>query len=159
SGKGQVVDAAMIDGASLLMTMFHGMLAAGSFVEERGTNMLDTGAHYYNTYETADGKYVSVGSIEPQFYAELLPQPDPDRDRLPARRPFPASIPTRRCVTLASARKRSPACARPARSRREAAVRPPSSPSRRDGRDDPSRRVRAPADGVRRQAGATIHRA
>ncbi|MCK9519251.1 MAG: CoA transferase, partial [Dehalococcoidia bacterium] len=72
SGKGQVVDAAMVDGASILMTMFHGMRAAGAFSDERGENLLDTGAHFYNTYETADGKYVSVGSIEPQFYAELL---------------------------------------------------------------------------------------
>jgi len=72
SGKGQVVDAAMVDGASILMTMFHGMRHSGVFRDERGANMLDTGSHYYNTYETADGKYVSVGSIEPQFYAELI---------------------------------------------------------------------------------------
>ncbi len=72
SGKGQVVDAAMVDGASILMTMFHGMRHSGVFRDERGANMLDTGSHYYNTYETADGKYVSLGSIEPQFYAELV---------------------------------------------------------------------------------------
>ena len=72
SGRGQVVDAAMIDGAALLMTMARGMQDAGLWRDERGTNMLDTGAHFYNVYETSDGKYVSVGSIEPQFYAELL---------------------------------------------------------------------------------------
>ena len=72
SGKGQVVDAAMVDGAAALMAIFHGARQAGWWNEERGTNMLDTGAHFYDVYETSDGKYVSVGSIEPQFYAELL---------------------------------------------------------------------------------------
>jgi alpha-methylacyl-CoA racemase len=72
SGRGQVVDAAMVDGAAVLMTMFHALRAMGVWADERGTNMLDTGAHYYDVYETADGKYVSIGSIEPQFYAELL---------------------------------------------------------------------------------------
>ncbi|MGH2901663.1 MAG: CaiB/BaiF CoA transferase family protein, partial [Solirubrobacteraceae bacterium] len=72
SGKGQVVDAAMVDGAATLMTIFHSAQQAGWWTEERGTNMLDSGAHYYDVYETADGKYVSIGSIEPQFYAELL---------------------------------------------------------------------------------------
>ena len=84
SGKGQVVDAAMVDGASLLMTMFHGMRAAGVFTDERGQNLLDTGAHFYNTYETADGKYISVGSIEPQFYAELLRLTGLEGEDLPA---------------------------------------------------------------------------
>jgi len=72
SGKGQVVDAAMVDGAAALMTIFHGALQSGWWKEERGSNMLDTGAHFYDVYETSDGKYVSIGSIEPQFYAELL---------------------------------------------------------------------------------------
>jgi alpha-methylacyl-CoA racemase len=72
SGKGQVVDAAMVDGAAVLMTMFHAFTAMGIWNDQRGTNLLDTGAHFYDTYETADGKYVAVGSIEPQFYAELL---------------------------------------------------------------------------------------
>ena len=72
SGEGQVVDAAMVDGAATLMAMFHGMTAMGFWNEERGTNLLDTGAHFYDVYETADAKYISVGSIEPQFYAELL---------------------------------------------------------------------------------------
>ncbi|MGH0037268.1 MAG: CaiB/BaiF CoA transferase family protein [Myxococcota bacterium] len=72
SGKGQVVDAAMVDGAAALMAMMHGMRAMNFWNDERGTNLLDTGAHFYDTYETADGKYVAIGSIEPQFYAELL---------------------------------------------------------------------------------------
>ncbi len=72
SGQGQVIDAAMVDGAASLMTMTHSFRAMGIWNDERGTNMLDTGAHYYDVYETADGAYVSIGSIEPQFYAELL---------------------------------------------------------------------------------------
>jgi alpha-methylacyl-CoA racemase len=72
SGKGQVVDAAMVDGAATLIAMMHGFYANGGWNEARGTNLLDTGAHFYETYETQDGKYISVGSIEPQFYAELL---------------------------------------------------------------------------------------
>jgi alpha-methylacyl-CoA racemase len=72
SGEGQVVDAAMVDGAALLMTMMHSFRAMGIWEDERGTNMLDTGAHFYEVYECADGRYVSIGSIEPQFYAELL---------------------------------------------------------------------------------------
>jgi len=72
SGKGQVVDAAMVDGAAVLMTIFHGARLSGWWKDERGTNMLDTGAHFYDVFETADGNFVSIGSIEPQFYAELL---------------------------------------------------------------------------------------
>ena len=72
SGKGQVVDAAMVDGASTLAAMFAGMQAAGRWSETRGDNLLDTGAPWYDTYETKDGKHVAIGSIEPKFYAELL---------------------------------------------------------------------------------------
>ena len=72
SGKGQVVDAAMVDGAALLMSMFWGMRHSGFWSDVRGTNLLDTGAHFYEVYACADGKYISLGSIEPQFYAELL---------------------------------------------------------------------------------------
>jgi alpha-methylacyl-CoA racemase len=72
SGKGQVVDAAMIDGSSVLAQMVWGMRANGLWTDERGTNMLDGGAPYYDTYECADGRYVAVGAIEPQFYAALL---------------------------------------------------------------------------------------
>ena len=73
SGQGQVVDAAMVDGAATLMTMFWAMSQAGIWDDEtRGTNLLDTGAHFYDVYRCADGEYISIGSIEPQFYAELL---------------------------------------------------------------------------------------
>jgi len=72
SGKGQVVDAAMVDGASLLATMFAGMMAGKRWSEVRGENVLDTGAPWYDAYETKDGKYVAIGSIEPKFYDELL---------------------------------------------------------------------------------------
>ncbi len=72
SGRGQVVDAAMVDGAASLMGFFHGFRAMGIWNDERGTNMLDTGAHYYDVYETADGKWISIGAIESQFYRELL---------------------------------------------------------------------------------------
>src|SRR4051794_2084209 len=68
SGKGQVIDAAMVDGAALLATMFHSLVQLGTWKEERGTNLLDTGAHFYDVYECSDGRYVSIGSIEPQFY-------------------------------------------------------------------------------------------
>ncbi len=84
SGKGQVVDAAMVDGAATLMGMFHSMAAIGAWNEERGTNLLDTGAHFYDTFETSDGKYVSIGSIEPQFYAELLEKLELTDEDLPA---------------------------------------------------------------------------
>jgi alpha-methylacyl-CoA racemase len=92
SGRGQVVDAAMVDGAAALMTIIHGMRHAGLWTDERGENLLDTGAHFYDVYETADGKYVSIGSIEPQFYAELIQRlglegealpPQMDRSRWP----------------------------------------------------------------------------
>jgi alpha-methylacyl-CoA racemase len=72
TGVGQVVDAAMVDGASILMMMIWAFRAMGIWEEERGVNILDTGSHFYDTYECADGRYVSIGSIEPQFYAELL---------------------------------------------------------------------------------------
>ncbi len=73
SGKGQVIDAAMVDGAAQLMWMVHGMQAAGSWNEaQRESNMLDGAAHFYDTYECADGEYISVGSIEPQFYSLLI---------------------------------------------------------------------------------------
>jgi alpha-methylacyl-CoA racemase len=72
SGRGQVIDAAMVEGASLLAAMFAGFLATKSWSEERGTNILDTGAPWYDVYETKDGKYVSIGSIETRFYQELL---------------------------------------------------------------------------------------
>ncbi|HVV29850.1 MAG TPA: CaiB/BaiF CoA-transferase family protein, partial [Mycobacteriales bacterium] len=72
SGQGQVVDAAMVDGAALLMSMTYSLRAAGMWDGERGTNLLDGGAPYYSVYETADGKWVALGANEPQFFAELL---------------------------------------------------------------------------------------
>jgi alpha-methylacyl-CoA racemase len=72
SGRGQVVDAAMVDGASSLLSIFHGMLAAGRWdANQRGANLLDGGAPFYGTYATADGKYVAVGALEPKFFAEF----------------------------------------------------------------------------------------
>jgi alpha-methylacyl-CoA racemase len=70
-GPGQVVDCAMTDGSALLMSMMWGFRAEGSWSADRGTNLLDTGAPFYDVYETADGKHIAVGAIEPQFYAEL----------------------------------------------------------------------------------------
>ena len=93
SGVGQVVDAAMIDGTAALMAMFYSMSAGGAFTDARGTNLLDGGAHFYDTYETADGKYVSIGSIEPQFYALLLEKAQLDATRF-APQMDPAQWPT-----------------------------------------------------------------
>ena len=83
SGKGQVVDAAMVDGASTLMAMMYAAFQSGFWSNSRGSNMLDGGAHFYGVYETADGKYVSIGSIEPQFYALLLEKLGIDPQSLP----------------------------------------------------------------------------
>ena len=89
TGQGQVVDAAMTDGSALLMSMIWGFRNMGRWFDERGTNLLDTGAHFYDTYETADGKWISLGAIEPQFYAEFrrvmgLDDPAWDRQMDPA---------------------------------------------------------------------------
>jgi alpha-methylacyl-CoA racemase len=91
SGSGQVVDAAMVDGAALLSSIIHGLRASGQWTDEPGTNMLDSGAHFYEVYPTSDGGHVAVGALEPQFYAELLrlldvePESAPqwDRERWP----------------------------------------------------------------------------
>ncbi|WP_444984841.1 CaiB/BaiF CoA transferase family protein [Halomonas mongoliensis] len=72
SGVGQVVDASMVEGSALLMSMMYGFKAAGNWHDERESNLLDGAAHFYDTYETRDGKYVAVGAIEPQFYRLLL---------------------------------------------------------------------------------------
>ena len=72
SGKGQIIDAAMVDGSSVLSTMMWAFRGMGMWSDERGVNMLDTGAPYYDTYTCADGRHVAVGAIEPQFYAQLL---------------------------------------------------------------------------------------
>jgi alpha-methylacyl-CoA racemase len=72
SGRGQVVDAAMVDGAALLTTMLHEIRSLGLWRDERGTNSMDTGAHYYNVYQTSDGEYLSVGAMEARFYRTLM---------------------------------------------------------------------------------------
>ncbi len=81
TGQGQVVDCAMSDGAASLMAMFYGMKGAGVWKDQRRANMLDGGAHFYDTYQCSDGKWISIGSIEPQFYALLMEKTgidDPD---------------------------------------------------------------------------------
>lgn len=84
SGKGQVVDAAMVDGSASLMSMFFTFKNMGMFNEERGTNMLDGATHFYDTYETKDGKWISLGSIEPQFYKLLIEKANLDADKFAA---------------------------------------------------------------------------
>jgi alpha-methylacyl-CoA racemase len=85
SGLGQVVDAAMVDGSSLLGASLYGLLAMGLFDADRwGVNMADTGSHFYEVYETSDGKLMATGAIEPQFYAQLLAGLGLDREELPA---------------------------------------------------------------------------
>ena len=92
SGRGQVVDAAMVDGSATLMALIYGAHNAGWWKDDRGLNMIDGGSHFYDTYETRDGKYVAIGAVEPQFYALLLKLtglageelPQYDRERWPA---------------------------------------------------------------------------
>jgi alpha-methylacyl-CoA racemase len=83
SGQGQVVDAAMVDGAAYLMGAIWGLRGIGGFTEDRGTNLLDTGSPFYDVYETADGEWVSIGSIEPQFFAQLIELTGVEHDDLP----------------------------------------------------------------------------
>jgi alpha-methylacyl-CoA racemase len=84
SGRGQVIDAAVVDGAALLTTLFHELAARGLWHAERGVNLLDGGAPFYDVYETADGRYLAVGALEPRFYAELLAGLGLDEHDLPA---------------------------------------------------------------------------
>jgi alpha-methylacyl-CoA racemase len=79
SGRGQVVDAAMVDGAGSLMSIFYGLAAAGKWGGPRGANLLDGGAPFYDTYETSDGKFVSIGALEPKFFAEMAKRIGLDR--------------------------------------------------------------------------------
>jgi alpha-methylacyl-CoA racemase len=83
SGQGQVVDAAMVDGVSLLTSLMHGLRAGGAWDGEPGHNLLDSGAHFYETYATADGGHVAVGALEPQFYARLLELLEIPADEMP----------------------------------------------------------------------------
>ncbi|HSS70091.1 MAG TPA: CaiB/BaiF CoA-transferase family protein [Casimicrobiaceae bacterium] len=134
SGKGQVVDAAMIDGASLLTTMFWGMQAAGQWSDERGANVLDSGAPWYDSYETKDGEFVAIGAIEPKFYAQLierlglaneaLPEQD-DRAGWPAlRKRFAAAFRARTRDEWCRIFEGSDACLAPVLTFREAAEHP-----------------------------------
>src|SRR5262249_46475046 len=84
SGKGQVIDAAMVDGAAALMAMFYTFSAGGGFTDKRGTNLLDGGSHFYDAYETKDGRHICVGSIEPQFYALLVEKAGLDKTKFAA---------------------------------------------------------------------------
>jgi alpha-methylacyl-CoA racemase len=106
SGRGQVVDAAMVDGAALLTTMLHGMRAAGAWSGGRGENLLDGGAPYYDTYQTADGGYVSIGALEEKFYAELLRLLELDPAEVPDRHD-PAGWPDLREKIAAAVRRRT----------------------------------------------------
>lgn len=90
TGKGQVVDAAMVDGAAALMTMTFTLRSAGMWSGPRGTNLLDTGAHFYEVYETSDGGFLAVGAIEPQFYAELIRLMGLEGEELPDQMDRPA---------------------------------------------------------------------
>jgi alpha-methylacyl-CoA racemase len=95
SGKGQVIDAAMIDGSATLMSMFWAMKSIGMFNENApGTNLLDTGAHFYDVFQCQDGKYISIGSIEPQFYALLLEKTGLTNDPAFAKQMDPSQWPT-----------------------------------------------------------------
>jgi len=129
-GKGQVVDAAIVDGASSLLATQHALYAEGTWRDERGVNVLDSGAPYYDVYETADGKWMAVGAIEPQFYDQLvkllgladLPDRD-DRSNWPAiRERFTARFRTRTRDEWAALLEESDACAAPVLSLAEAAA-------------------------------------
>lgn len=122
SGSGQVVDAAMVDGTALLSTLFHAFRQAGMWSDEPGTNLLDSGAHFYEVYETADGGHIAVGALEPQFYAELLrlleldPEDFPqwDRSRWPElKRRFAQVFATRTRAEWARRLEPADACATP----------------------------------------------
>jgi alpha-methylacyl-CoA racemase len=84
SGKGQVVDAAMVDGVASIFSVFYGMARSGMHTDDIGTNLFDGGAPFYSVYETADGRYVTLAPIEPHFYAQLLEQLGIAGDDLPA---------------------------------------------------------------------------
>lgn len=120
SGEGQVVDAAMVDGAALLSTLVHGMRAGGVWFDEPGTNVLDSGAHFYEVYATADGRHVAVGALEPQFYAALLAAleldpadaPQWDASRWPAlKERFAAIFRTKTAAQWSATLERADACA------------------------------------------------
>ena len=100
SGEGQVIDAAMVDGAASLTAFLHGLKTLGAWTTERGRNLLDGGAPYYDTYRCADGRFIAVGALEPQFHAELCERlgldpaewPQHDQDRWPEQRTWLAEV-------------------------------------------------------------------
>ncbi|MFA1538995.1 CaiB/BaiF CoA transferase family protein [Actinomadura monticuli] len=134
SGRGQVVDAAIVDGTAHLSTFIHAFLATGLWQDRRGVNMLDTGAPWYDVYETADGRHMAVGAIESQFYAEFVRRlgldgedlPDQnDRDSWPAlRERFAAAFKTRTRDEWTEVFVPSDACVAPVLSMKEAAEHP-----------------------------------
>jgi alpha-methylacyl-CoA racemase len=85
SGKGQVIDSAMVDGSANIITFLYGMVGNGLMSLDIGTNELDSGAPYYQTYETSDGQFMTVGALEPKFYAEFIKTLGLDQDKLPDR--------------------------------------------------------------------------
>jgi alpha-methylacyl-CoA racemase len=132
TGRGQVVDAAMVDGAAHLFTMVHGLLGAGAWRDEREANLLDGGAPFYAVYECADGKFVAVGALEPEFWAELvtglgvdLPGEQYDPDTWEAQRAaFAAAFLTRSRDEWAEHFEGTDACVAPVLSLREAPTHP-----------------------------------
>jgi len=134
TGEGQVVDVAMVDGSASLMSMTHGFMNAGVWEEARGVNLLDTGAPFYEVYETSDGRFVAVGAIEAKFYAELLDGlglsgetlPDQlDRERWPAMKDRFATVFLTKTRDEWTARfEGRDACVTPVLSPREAATHP-----------------------------------
>lgn len=106
SGQGQVIDAAMSEGAASLMAMFYGRHAAGQWRDRRGVNVLDSGAPWYDAYETADGEHVSIGAIEGRFYAELLARLGLDAGALPGQFDF-ARWPELRAAFAAAFKRRT----------------------------------------------------
>jgi alpha-methylacyl-CoA racemase len=133
TGRGQVVDAAMVDGVASLTTMLHGMLAVGLWSDRRGDNLLDGAAHFYRTYQTADGRYLAVGALEPQFYRELLDALGLDHGDWPQHERARWPEQARRLAAIFAAKTRaeweevfadSDACVTPVLSLAEAAVTP-----------------------------------
>ena len=133
TGRGQVVDAAIVDGAAHLLTMVYAMLGDGHWTDERGTNLLDGGAPFYSVYATADGRHMSVGALEPKFYAELLrllgldeePARQHDRARWPAlRERLAAAFATRTQAEWTDLFDGTDACVAPVLSLREAPAHP-----------------------------------
>jgi alpha-methylacyl-CoA racemase len=129
SGRGQVVDASMVDGVAYLSTIFHGLRSAGIWGDEPGTNVLDSGAHFYEVYECSDGGHIAVGAIEPQFYGELLrllevdpaEAPQWDRERWPElKERFAAVFKSRTRDEWAALLEPASACATPVLSLAEA---------------------------------------